>query len=126
MSVAFQRTKGVRSVQVSLNQGLALIELEEGNNLALEQLRELIQDAGFTPKQAHVVARGEVVSKDGKFQLQLARTDQTYALVLEPQNRELLSEIQKHAGKTGVVEGTVPAVQEKKAPLVIHLQGFKD
>lgn len=59
--VAMQKVEGVKSVAVSLKDGITLLELREGNSVTLAQLRKVIKNNGFVSKDANVVARGSLV-----------------------------------------------------------------
>lgn len=61
VSLAMQQIEGVRSVAVSLKQGLTVLELREGNSVTLAQLRTVIRNNGLVSKEATVVARGSLV-----------------------------------------------------------------
>lgn len=51
---------GVESVKVSLNDGYAEVTLAPGSATSVAQIRQLIIDNGFTPKQAHVQIEGQL------------------------------------------------------------------
>ena len=61
MSVAMQKAEGVKSVAVSLTDGVTVLELREGNTITLAQLRTVIKNNGFVLTDANVVARGSLV-----------------------------------------------------------------
>ncbi len=104
MSVAIKKIDGVESVNVSLNQGRASIQLKPGNSLRLEQVDQAVQNNGFTPKEARVKVRGQVSVTDGKPKLRVLETNEVYELVTDSQHAKLSSEIAKQAGKQVVIE----------------------
>ena len=55
-----QKVEGVQNVQVSLKEGLTVLELRDGNHVTLEQLRKVIKNNGFVSKEAEAVAKGTV------------------------------------------------------------------
>lgn len=59
--VAMQKVDGIKSVAVSLNEGVTVLELREGNTVTLAELRTVIKDNGLVSKDANVVARGALV-----------------------------------------------------------------
>ena len=59
-----QKVDGVQSAQVSLKEGLTILELRSGNKVTLAQLRTVIKNNGFVSKDAVVVAAG-TASKNG-------------------------------------------------------------
>ena len=60
MRVAMQRVEGVQNVQVSLKDGLTVLDLRPENKVTLAQLRAVIKKNGFVSKDAQVTARGDV------------------------------------------------------------------
>ncbi len=118
--------EGVESVQVSLNEGLAKIQLKPGNKLRLAQLRERVADNGFTPKEARVAVLGEIISKQGKLQLKVTGTDETFDLSLAPKALQTEDELKKHAGKTLFVEGVVASPKGKQASQNLEVVSFKE
>lgn len=63
---------GVRSVRVSLNEGRAVIAFDPGSRASLAQIRRVIRNNGFTPKEAHAVAVAQTRIETGKIQLEIA------------------------------------------------------
>jgi copper chaperone CopZ len=55
-----KKVEGVQSVQVSLKEGLTVLELRPANKVTLAQLRTVIKNSGFVSKDAQVAARGSV------------------------------------------------------------------
>ena len=53
-----KRLPGIESVKVSLNEGYAEVTATQGASVSLAQIREVIRDNGFTPKDVHVVLEG--------------------------------------------------------------------
>ncbi|MDX1979052.1 MAG: heavy-metal-associated domain-containing protein [Bryobacteraceae bacterium] len=58
------RNRNVQSVRVDKEKGILRLELKPENKMRLEQVRDLVQQSGFTPKAATVEARG-IVQPDG-------------------------------------------------------------
>jgi hypothetical protein len=58
--VAIRRIDGVESVEVSLEHGQASIRLRSGNRVTLAQLRQLVKNNGFNPREAAVTVIGEL------------------------------------------------------------------
>lgn len=125
MSVGLKRISGVESVTVSLNEGLATIRLKPGNSVRLEQVWQSVKDNGFTPREAKVSAHGEVIFSDSKLQFRLRGTDQLYDLVVDPKAERISKEIRQQTGKILLVEGVIPAPDDKTGPRTIHLTGFE-
>lgn len=84
MSVAIKKIPGVQSVNVSLNQGLVSIKFAPDNTVKLEQVRKAILDDAFTPKDAKIIAVGELISQDGKLLFKVAGTNETFPVASTP------------------------------------------
>jgi hypothetical protein len=101
---------GVESVEVSLNKGLASVEMKPGNTITLKQLQDAIAKNGFTTKQSVAMVRGDLIQDQGKLKLKVSGSneilnisgDQKGALGLE--------------GKSVVVEGIIPEAPKGKVP----------
>lgn len=55
-----KKVDGVQSVNVSLKDGLTVLELRSDNKVTLAQLRTVIKNNGFVSKDATLVARGAI------------------------------------------------------------------
>jgi hypothetical protein len=53
-----QKVAGVEKVNVSLKDGLTLLDLKPANTVTMAKLREIIKNNGFVSKEAVVVAQG--------------------------------------------------------------------
>ena len=60
MRVAIRRLQGVESVEVSLDRGLATIQLRRANRVTLQELRQLVKHNGFASREAAVTVIGEL------------------------------------------------------------------
>src|SRR6185436_4078245 len=101
-----KKIAGVEAVEVKLKEGKAFIHLKPGNTVRLEDVEHRVRDNGFHPKEAAVVARGEIVSAGDKFQLNIAGPNQMYSLAASPGQ---LVKLKSVIGQAVLVEGTVPA-----------------
>lgn len=54
----FSRNPGVESVTVDNKKGAVVLKLKPGNKVRLSQVRDFVQQSGFTPKDSLVVVRG--------------------------------------------------------------------
>ena len=61
-----RRVEGVEKVRVSLENGMAVLDLKAANGVTLAQLRQIIKNNGFVSKEVQVTAVGEPVTFDGK------------------------------------------------------------
>lgn len=124
MSVSLEKLPGVESVRISLNQGRASVSLLPNNAVTLEQMTQIVKDKGFTPWQAHVVARGELKAASGKLQLGLPKISRIYELVVNPQTANGSSALRESVGKLLVVEGVIPLTPGQTPPPLL-LQDFR-
>jgi copper chaperone CopZ len=60
-----KKLPGVTGVRVSLNEGLAAVTLAANNSTTLENIRKIVRDNGFTPKNARVTLVGTLLRADG-------------------------------------------------------------
>jgi copper chaperone CopZ len=70
--VSLKKIAGVDSVDVSLNKGLAVVKLKQGNAVTIPQLWETIHKQGYTPKATTAVIRGELIDTRGVLQLKVS------------------------------------------------------
>ena len=125
MRVAIEKLEGVELVEVSLNQGLARIRFKPGNTVRLEAVRALVENNGFTPKEARVALRGELALIDGKLQLKVTGLDLSYELEADPKAAKTEAELNQQVGKTLLLEGRIPPPAGKKAPHTLHWASFR-
>jgi copper chaperone CopZ len=124
VSVAIKKIPGVEFVEVSLNQGKAMVRLRPGNTARLEDLVQRVRENGFTPKEAKVLVYGELVAATDKLQLKVQGLSQTFDLALDPKAAPS-GELRRQVGRVLAVEGVIPIPQAKSAPHVIQLQQWK-
>jgi copper chaperone CopZ len=60
---------GVTKVEVSMNDGKAVIEFSPGSATTLAQIREVLIHGGLTPKAALVTVEGHIAKQGNKLQL---------------------------------------------------------
>jgi len=72
---------GVTKVDVTMNDGKAVIEFSPESATTLGQIREVLVHGGLTPKEASVTVEGHLVKTDGKLQLIVSGSEQ-YELVV--------------------------------------------
>ena len=109
--VAMKNVKGVDTVEVSLNKGLATVTLKEGNTATMKQLREAIAKNGFTTKQSRVVVDGVMISAGGSTSLRVSSSGEVFPLTLDTAKK---AQAEKLNGKTVRVEGTIPEAVKGK------------
>ena len=89
-------------MDVSLKQGLVSIKLVPGNTVRMEQIRKAILDDAFTPKDARVVAIGQLVDQDRVLLFRVAGTNETFPLAPTPH-----APLQKEGGRNLTVNGLI-------------------
>jgi len=117
-----KRIAGVETVEVKLKEGKAFIHLKPGNTVRLEDVEQRVRKNGFHPKEAAIMARGEIVSDGEKLQLNIVGPNQMYSIAA---TAEQLPHLKSLIGKSVSLEGTVPAGTEKSIPHTIQLRNFK-
>src|SRR5260370_38439791 len=100
-----QKVPGVEKVEVTLKQGKAIMQLKPGNTVHLDELVQKVRDNAFTPKEARVSVRGELLSNGGKLQLKVLGVNDVYDLAPGPGLNTI--ELTKNTGKVIVIEGVV-------------------
>jgi copper chaperone CopZ len=58
-----EKMEGVKKVDVSLEKGLANIELNPANQITLEQIQTVVEKNGFSPKSAELKLKGKISDK---------------------------------------------------------------
>lgn len=117
MSVAVKKLEGVESAKVSLNEGRATIKLKPGNSIRLEQIRKVVNEQGFTPKDAKVRAVGDLTGTDGRLQFKVGGSNEVFPVMETPH-----ADWQKHAGaKNVMIAGIIAAPPTEKEPGMIQI-----
>jgi copper chaperone CopZ len=83
IETGLSKIEGVQDVTVSLNDGYALVKLRPDNAVTLEQIRLVIRENGFTPKDATLVVSGTLTRVDDRLVL-ATNTHRRYSLVATP------------------------------------------
>ncbi len=105
-------------MNVSLEKAEATFNLAPGKELKPEVLRKVVLDAGFTPRDIFITARGNVVAGEGRLIFQPAVSNQQFSLVDNAELSKLKSEGLKEAQLDAKVLG-------EKAPLSLEILGYK-
>lgn len=103
---------GVESVTVSLNDGYAEVALASGSGTSMSDIREVIRNNGFTPKEAHVQLEGRLELSP---QSRLVTVEAAYALQLDRAGS--VDELQ---GRTVSLRGSIAG--DSTAVHVVHLE----
>jgi copper chaperone CopZ len=121
--VSLKSVSGVDSVEVSLAKGLAVVKMKPGNTAMVKQLNEAITKNGFTMKDSTATVAGTVVTTDGKATLRVSGSNDLLQLVPQSGAAPTASSM---AGKTVVVEGTIPEGVKGKTPDTIRYQSMME
>jgi copper chaperone CopZ len=121
--VSLKSVAGVDSVDVSLEKGLAVVKMKPGNTATLKQLNEAITKNGFTMKDSTAIVVGTVIETDEKAILKVSGSNDL--LKMMPQSTSSPNAVSM-AGKTVLVEGTVPEAGKGKAPDSIRYQSITE
>ena len=125
MRVTIEKLPGVESATVSLNEGRAVIRLRARNSITLAQIRESVERNGFTPQQAVVEAEVEVLRSDGRIQLRIAGTSETYDVPLAAHPAAIQQQLTAASGSRVLIQGAVGAQKDKKIAPTIQVTGVK-
>ncbi len=113
MRVAVGKLPGVDSVRVSLNQGYALVFLSRDTDLSVEQVRSVIRNNGFTPKEAKVRVRGRLERRDGSLLLVVPPGGRLFRLAEAVEARGRYGEIASlEPGRELWIRGVVPETKK--------------
>jgi hypothetical protein len=78
--VVVGKIEGVRSVKVSLKEGVATIQLAPDNRVTLSRIRAAIRSNGFTARDAEVRVAGSLVRRGDALTLVVPSTDDVFVL----------------------------------------------
>jgi hypothetical protein len=111
--VSLKAVPGVDSVEVSLEKGLAAVKMKQGNKATLKQLNEAIAKNGFTMKDSRAVVAGMVAVTNGVATLAVSGSNDLLQLVSQSASAPSAFTM---AGRSVVVEGTIPEAGKGKTP----------
>ena len=129
MRVAVRKLDGVESVEVSLERASADVHLRPENQVTLSQLRKIIKDNGFSPREATVTVVGTLVERGGKPALSLTGSGIVWLLTpAEGENTAYNDALQRiKTAPTAPVEvvGTVAVLSNANQPEELSVQSLK-
>lgn len=125
MRVAIEKIDGVKSAEVSLNRGVAVVTFEPENLVTIARVRDAITSNGFTPKSAEVRAQGRIVDEAGEPLLVMPGVRRGVRLLAHADTPEAAAQIKQRVGDTVVIEGVVPeTVRKDQGSEVIQVRRF--
>ncbi|MCI0432246.1 MAG: hypothetical protein L0271_01160 [Gemmatimonadetes bacterium] len=110
MRVAVEKIDGVADVEVKLNEGVAIVRLAPENRVSLAQVRRVIREKGFTPKDAELRAKGRVETRGDGLVLVVPGAAGVWTLAADASMRARLME---RAGQLVDIAGRVPGDDER-------------
>jgi copper chaperone CopZ len=113
--VVVGKIEGVRSVKVSLKEGLAMIQLAPANRVTLSRIREAIRSNGFAAREAEVQVAGSLVLRGDTLMLVVPGTDDVFVLEDAPGTVGVLAELRRrHPSARVILTGQVPGPKPRE------------
>ncbi|MGH9629785.1 MAG: heavy-metal-associated domain-containing protein [Bryobacteraceae bacterium] len=117
---SISRMRGVESIEISMEGGVARVRLKEGNTIQLDALRDRFKAVGFTPGEADVTAVGIPRLENGAWSLEL-ETGLKHPLVLGEEEKRRSGDLERAPGGTIVVHGRAGTPANPIEPAAIHV-----
>jgi copper chaperone CopZ len=107
LAKTFEKLRGVKHVEVSMNDGTVTLELADQNRVMLEQVWDIVKRVGFTPGDTKVRVRGAVKGDT----LVVSLIDKTI-------------KIEGHAAEAENIElkGTITPPPDPRTPIKLRLE----
>lgn len=122
MRVSLKAVPGVESVEVSLENGLAVVKMKPGNSVSFKQLNEAISKNGFTMKDSVATVAGTVGESNGKAVLRVSGSNDVLTLIPDGSAQSAAPV----TGKSVVVTGVVPEAGKGKMPDVLRYRSITE
>lgn|SRR5215831_3967339 len=122
MRVSLKAVPGVESVEVSLENGLAVVKMKPGNSVSFKQLNEAISKNGFTMKDSVATVAGTVGESNGKAVLRVSGSNDVLTLIPDGSAQSAAPV----TGKSVVVSGVVPEAGKGKMPDVLRYRSITE
>jgi copper chaperone CopZ len=120
--VSLKAVPGVESVEVSLENGLAVVKMKPGNSVSFKQLNEAISKNGFTMKDSVATVAGTVGESNGKAVLRVSGSNDVLTLIPDGSAQSAAPV----TGKSVVVTGVVPEAGKGKMPDVLRYRSITE
>jgi hypothetical protein len=118
-----EKLPGVESATVKLNEGRAVLQLKPDNRVTIAEVRDRVRRNGFTPREAVVTARADVLLEGDRVRLRISGTDEIYDV--RTTSGSLEQRLRSGAGQTFVVSGTIPFEKDTTAAPVLQVTDVK-
>jgi len=79
-----KRIKGVDRAAFRTADAVAILDLQAGNSVTMERIRDAMKGIGYTPKTAKIAARGEARQDGGQWIFRVSESGAEYALEVPP------------------------------------------
>lgn len=86
MSRGLKKIDGAEKVDVSLEQGLAKIQLKPENKAKLSEIQTVIKRNGFSPKAANVKLRGKLRNQNNSMHLTITGSNESAPVKLSQEH----------------------------------------
>jgi hypothetical protein len=119
-----RKVPGVTAVRVSLNEGLTVLDFNQGNTVTLVQLRTILKNSGFVSREARLEAIGSVTADGQGLVFTVSGTGEKFALLAGGTARTAFEALKgrTQAGPVTVqLKGTVSAPDGKTPSLVLDM-----
>ena len=108
-----RKLPGVDAVDVSLERGLASIQLRRGNRVTLQEVRQLIKHNGFAAREAAVTVIGELQRGGGGAVLSVTGAGTILTLIADPARPAAYRTIQERLTRVAPALTLVGVVEER-------------
>jgi copper chaperone CopZ len=114
--VVVGKIDGVRSVKVSLKEGVATIQFAPSNRATVAKIRDAIRSNGFSAREAEVQVAGSLVQRGDALALVIPGTDEVFFLQDAPGVAAMVAELRRRGSNARVVlTGQIPAPGARRA-----------
>lgn len=103
--VAVEKLPGVTEAEVSLEEGLVRIRFDATSEAGVVDIRQAIENQGFSPREADVRVAGRLEEAGDRLALRVPGPTPPYVL---DGTAELLGELRTRIGRSVELSGTVP------------------
>jgi hypothetical protein len=127
--VALEKVEGVEAVEVSLNEGLARIRLRPENRVEFERIARLVEEKGFTPRQAEVRVAGRLEGSKGSWRLRVTPGEEVFDLEVPGETLKTEAESAWRTGRALSIRGTIqspPQARPGRRPRVLRVGEWKN
>ena len=122
-----RKIPGVKTVRVSLNDGLTVLDLDAGNTVTLGQLRTVLKNSGFVSREAQLEARGVVAATGQGLVFTVAGTGENFTIVADPSNPAVYEILKQRAqaGQMTLTQLKGLTGPPGKAPPTLTIEAFR-